>query len=199
MKFLVFLFLIAIQHLGCSQNTIESALIHKTSKDSAIVELQLSKTINESRMGLWKNGDYDIYVEISPLEQYLRTSYEDMIRAKREINMNDSVNLQVYKTFAQRYLEAANQLKEAQNGFDLRGLVLYIGNGNEEQKKGNSSIIDGYIKESVMKGDAAVFYKGERIYTLKRRTDADLSMSIIRIYKDHIDNCAYTYFGYINW
>lgn len=200
MKFILLIFLMAITHLVYSQNAIESPpLIHNRSADSVIVEFQLSKTINESRMGLWKNGDYDIYIQIDTLEVSLRKSYEELLNATNKIDINDTVNLKRYKIYTERYLNAANQLKEAKNGFDLRLLVLYIGNDNEKQNKGNSSIVDEFVKGLVCKGNASVFYKGKRIYTLKRRTDSDLVMSIIRIYKDQITNCAYTYYGYINW
>lgn len=107
--------------------------------------------------------------------------------------------LSICEPSAKRYLEALNQLENAQNNFDLRSLIVYIGRYNEEQYKGNSSTISTLIKSYVQNGNAIVLYKGIRIYTLKRVIYWDYVMSIIQIYYDEPNNWVFNYFGHVNW
>lgn len=150
-------------------------------------------------MGVWENGDYKIYIEMQPLQEGFRSDYVSLMNVMETQYQHDSVTSLRYKMYAERYLIASNQLKMAGHGFDLRKLVLYIGPDNEEQNKGNSYTVDMLIRQSVEKGNAVLFYKGKRIFTLQKQVYSDYMMSNIKIYYNQSDNCAYNYTGHINW
>lgn len=195
----MFLFLMAVQIIGHAQNTPESSLILNQATDSVVVEIQLSATWNESRTGVWENGDYKIYVEIAPLEETFRNESGSLIHILENQLKEDSVTAARYKMYAERYAQAANQLQAAENGFDLRSLVVYVGPDNAEANKGSSHTVDVYVRQCVENGNARVMYKGERIFTLKKQIRWNYILSDIRIYYNQMDNCAYNYIGHINW
>lgn len=186
-----------IQH---AQNTEEKILKHHRFQDTSYTEIQLSRTLdlNDAKMGVWKTKDYDVYIKIQSLLDTLRFDYLSLIDLTEKYK-TDSNMLSICEPSAKRYLEALNQLENAQNNFDLRSLIVYIGRYNEEQYKGNSSTISTLIKSYVQNGNAIVLYKGIRIYTLKRVIYWDYVMSIIQIYYDEPNNWVFNYFGHVNW
>jgi hypothetical protein len=101
--------------------------------------------------------------------------------------------------YAARYLRAADQLKAAKNGFDLKSLVVYIGPENQTQNQCKSVTVDIMVRQALEKGNAAVYYKGKRIFSLHKLILADSMMSTIWIYKDVRENSAYVFNGHINW
>ncbi|KOY86191.1 hypothetical protein AD998_08540 [bacterium 336/3] len=154
-------------------------------------------------MGLWTNGDYKIYVELSVLEADFRDVYKSYINVSTNRKNMDTVTVNLYKATAERYLFVAEQLKVAKNGFDLRNLVIYFGLDNEQQNKGDSFIVESYIRQLVERGNAALFYKGNRIFTLKKimqleGTGVGFGYEV-RIYFDNAENYAFKYYIHNNW
>ncbi len=80
--------------------------------------------------------------------------------------VQDSNVINHYKVTATRYDVAATCTEEAKNGFNLQELILYEGVADVKQHSGISRIIERYIKQLVEQGNALVFYKGQRIYSL---------------------------------
>lgn len=127
----------------------------------------LSKTIDESRMGHWSQGDYDIQVGMNDLETSIRKANDGFLNAMATYKFPDSSGAIFYKNSSDRYLLAANQLKNAQQGFNLRKLILYDGPNLNQSNVGNSQVVLKFIKDLFYKGKTVVYYKGERIYTFK--------------------------------
>jgi hypothetical protein len=184
MKFILILFLIIQQFFGYAQNDIE---------------FKLSKTIDESRMGYWINGDYKVYVEMKIIEQNCRDEHKSLIQTIQSQPKTDTANIPYYQFAADRYLIAANQLKEAKNGFDLKSLVIYHGPNKKENNIGYSYAVLLLIRHQVEKGNALVYYKGERIFSLKVNVKSDDYSRSVKIYYDQIDNCVFTDFEHFGW
>lgn len=167
--------------------------------DTARMELLLNPSIDSTKCGVWETGDYKISIPLQSLTDYIEENYLSLIGVMEKDSQRDTSLYNLYKISADRYLNAHNQLKAAQHGFDLRKLVLYVGLENIEYNKGSSTEIELYVRSMLEKGDAVVHYKGQRIKKMNKITHADLVMSTIKIYFDDENNFAFTYFGYINW
>jgi hypothetical protein len=154
MKKIVFLFLLTMGLAGHAQ---------------IVSEINLSKTMHETRLGLWVKGDYKVHVSLDSLEKSFRLAGEQTLKYAQTQGSSDST----YLFTAQRYLKAADQLKAAENGFDLRSLVLYHGRNIEQNNEGNSYIVHSYVQSYVLGGNAMVYYKGTRVYVLKQQTIPD--------------------------
>src|SRR5688572_31387210 len=89
-------------------------------------EFPLSTQLDESRLGLWEQGNYHVYVKMEDLEFQYRQAGNGFIAAIRNNGFTDSTGA-IYQLNADRYLLAADQLKNAEDGFDLRKLVVYQG------------------------------------------------------------------------
>ncbi len=188
MKYILFLFLLSIPCLGYSQYS---------------SEIKLSKTLDESRMGLWTNGDYKMYIELNTLESSFRNTYNSYNQSTLRSYTEDTVTSKFYLLTAQRYLLAADLLKNAESGFNLRSLIIYFGVEDKQYDLGNSYIVGRYVTQMVESGNAAVYYKGERIYTLQRLITSqghglDYGYDAL-IYYDDKENCAITYYQHLGW
>lgn len=199
MKFIVFLFLVTVQLPGYAQDAEHPFFIPNQVKDSMHTEIQLAKTIDVSRMGIWETGAYKISIPLQQLEDGFRKDYASLMDALEHQYQNDTAAAARCKLYADRYLIAINELKDAVNGYDLKQLVVYIGPDNEAQNKGNSSTVDVLVRQSVENGNVVVYYKGKRIHSLHKLVQWDAVMSAIRIYHSQRDDCAYNYIGHVNW
>ena len=199
MKFILLLLLMALQQLSYAQDAAQPFLPPGFAKDSILTEIQLSKTIDESRMGIWETGTYKICIPLQALEEYFRKEHTSLIDAMEHQYRNDTAAAARCKLYAERYLLVVHQLKAAKNGYDLKQLVIYVGPNNEIYNRGNSSTVNMFIRQWVENGNAVVFHKGKRIYTLHKLVQWDAAMSAIKIYHTERDDCAYNYIGHINW
>lgn len=196
MKTVLTALLIAIHCLGYSQNELTPFL---PPIDSFYGEINLSDTINPLYCSVWENGDYKIYIETAPFKTRLQIEYLSLVDMAKNTDKSDTTTLRRLNMYIDRYLIAVNQMKEAQSGFDLKQLIVYIGPNNIELNKGNSSYIETYVRQSLERGQAAVYYKGQRIFKLRTRVLADYIMSTINIYYDDDKNYCFNYIGYLNW
>jgi hypothetical protein len=168
-----------------------------------VSEITLSKTIDESRMGIWTQGDYHIHIELNTLDSIFRNSYESYRTSNSYQQHQDTLTASFYAITSKRYLLAANQLKEASNGFDLRKLVLYFGQENERENSGNSFIVARQINHFVETGNAVVYYKGKRLQSLIRQMKMQgegLNFGYtIMIYAEDSTNCVVQYDQHVGW
>ena len=199
MKFILVILLIATRFFGFSQESSDPELKLTRQIDTVVTEIQLNPSLDTLKSSYWENGDYKIYIKTQAFIAYLQNEYTSLVRAMQlEIN-NDSLTLDRYNLYANRYLKAINQIDTTENGFNLRQLILYIGPENNERNKGNSDIVELYVRMAVENGNAPVFYRGERIFKLKKVIMNDYIMSTIKIYFDDEKNYLFSYYGHINW
>ena len=199
MKFILVILLIATRFFGFSQKSSEPVMKLIQPIDTVITEIQLNPSLDTSKSSFWENGDYKIYIKTQAFIAYLQNEYSSLERGKQLDINKDSLTLDRYNLFATRYLKAINQIDTTENGFDLRQLILYIGPENSERNKGNSEIVELYLRNSVENGNATVFYQGKRIFKLKKRILNDYIMSTIKIYFDDEKSYVFSYYGHINW
>jgi hypothetical protein len=128
--------------------------------------IELSTKMPDSRMGVWTKGNYTILLTLDSIYTHLQRSQQGMIKAIEYYSEQDSNFINYYEATANRYNEAARHIENAKDGFDLQTLVLYEGREDVKQNNSNSRILESYIKQLVEQGDAPVFFKGMRIYTL---------------------------------
>lgn len=196
--FFLTLVLLGITHLGFTQisDSIRTTLPGVETFDS---ELQLSDSLLEDNLGLWQKGDYDVYVPIDGYEKYLKETHESLVKAIETLPETDSTNRVRYQLYIDRYAKAVDQISRAENGFDLRSLVVYIGPDNIKDKEMLTSDVNQYVQKLVQEGQAIVYYKGQRIYRLKVRFMKDFVMSVYTYYYETPSNNIFNYYGYINW
>ena len=167
-----------------------------------IHEIKLSGSLNETRMGKWTMGDYSVYIEMSSLETSFRNTGNSYLKSVSGYPNDDSTAI-FYKLTAQRYLEAADQLHNAGNGFDLKSLRVYYGPGNENENSIHSFIVQNYVRRLVKSGMSAVYYQGKRVYILKRlhkQEGEGLSYDYLSlIYFDDIENCLFKDYHHVGW
>lgn len=167
-------------------------------------EIILSRELEMSRTGDWTQGDYKIQVDLNELETSLRITSHTYFNAIELYQLKDTDAIKYYTHTARRYELAANTLAKAGQEFDLKNLTVYLGIENINQTIGNSKIIEGYIKQSVMNGNACVFYKGNRVYKLLSRyiaTGAEILDSgyETRIYVEDEENCIFNEYTHLGW
>ena len=199
MKFSLVILLIATRFLGFSQESSDPVMKLIQPIDTVITEIQLNPSLDTLKSSYWENGEYKIYIKTPAFIAYLQNEYSSLVRAMElEIN-KDSLTLDRYNVYATRYLKAINQIDTTENGFDLRQLILYIGPENSERNKGNSEIVELYLRNAIENGNASVFYRGKRIFKLKKLIINTYVMSEIKIYFDDDKSYVFSYFGHINW
>jgi hypothetical protein len=199
MKFLLTVLLAGILHTASAQTGSQPMLKPGIAVDSHLYEIRLSDSLQSGKMGVWQNGDYQIWVNIEAMETSFRKDYDDLMNAINTQYKNDTLTSARIQMYAARYLRAADQLKAAKHGFDLKSLVVYIGPENEIQNQGNSSTVHIMVRQSLENGKAIVYFQGKRIFSLKKLILSDYMMSTIWIYKDVRENSAYVFNGHINW
>jgi hypothetical protein len=188
MKQILVHFLLALPFFGYTQNH---------------YQIKLSDTLNETRMGLWAEGDYKIYIELDIVETSFRNTGKGfIINAGVSDNYEDSFAA-VYNLTAKRYLKAVDQLQNAENGFDLRKLVVYYGPENKKENLGNSFAVESVVKQLLENGRAAVYYKEKRVFNLNKRDEPqgvglDFGYTIT-IYFEDVENYIYKYHKILGW
>lgn len=199
MKSIFALLLLLSQIKGYSQVDSNKYSSPFPAMDSIYYEIQLNKSLDTVNNCYWKNGDYKIFIQREKVLNYLDEYYSGITSAM-QTNLGGDTGLQRRNTmYAARYLKALIQVKEIDSSFNLRSLVVYTGYDNAERNKGNSAEIETYVRQLVENGQAVVYYKGQRVFKLKKRVVNDIVMSTINIYYDDDKNYAFFYFGYINW
>jgi hypothetical protein len=195
---LVIIAFLGMKHIGFTQinDSLRATLPGSETYDS---EMQLSDMVPETNLGLWQKGDYNVYVPIDGYEKNLKESYESLVKAIKELPETDSTNRVRYQLYIDRYALALEQINKAENGFDLKTLVVYIGPENIKDKEMLTSDVNLYVQKLVQEGQAIVYYKGQRIYRLKIRYTMDVIMSTYTYYYDTPSNSIFNYYGYINW
>jgi hypothetical protein len=164
--------------------------------------IQLSKTLDENRMGKWIQGDYEIRIELDTLEAIWLEYGKSCFDAAKTYAAGtiDSVNC-VHS--ANRYMKAAEQMKQAENDFDLRTLVVYYGPPREIENPDNSPMTGYIVRQLLEHGQAVVHYKGKRISMLKHTTTTDgpdyISGYMVMIYYDDVENCLYKEYHHQGW
>lgn len=167
-----------------------------------IYEINLSRTLDESRMGTWTKGDYIVNIELDLLEPLIRNIAKQYIDGTTNLNSEDSIAT-VFNLSGRRYHDAADLVKNSKNGLDLNKLVVYFGQENEKDNMGNSSTIENFVIQLVENGRATVDYKGERVFRLNKRHDSkgsglDYGDDIL-IYFDDPENYIFKYYRHLGW
>ena len=189
MRFFFFILLTILCNLGHSQTN---------------SEIILSRELEMSRTGDWTQGDYKIQVDLNELETNLRSISRTYLNAIELYQLKDTDAIKYYTHTAQRYQLAVNTLAKAGQEFDLKNLTLYLGIEKINQHTGNSKMIEGFIKQSVMNGSVIVFYKGTRIYKLLSQYKATGTEILdsgyeTRIYVEDEENCIFKDYTHLGW
>lgn len=187
MKHILILFFLTLQLLGHSQH---------------YNEIKLSKTLNESRLGVWPMGDYEVFISLVELENSFRSSGNSFLNPEFKNYYSDSV-IASYNLSAKKYLDIAEQLKKAENGFDLRRIIVSDNGNNEKESVEYSIEVEIRIKQFLRNGSAVVYYKGKRIHELKARyqpqgTGLDFGYDVL-IYFDDEKNYVLKYNEHLGW
>lgn len=166
--------------------------------------LLLSKNIDESHIGWWTKDNFIIGIKIEVLEKKLNASCNSFQYAIDNYTFADSSGLAFYKDNLERYSHIADQLKNEKNDFNLQKIILYDGLYDEVKEKGNSTVIENIIKNELSAGNAIVYFKGIRIYTLQTiyeiiDTDFVSHNSCYTIYYDTIENLLYKDCSVYGW
>jgi hypothetical protein len=168
-----------------------------------ISEFTLSNDIPETRLGIWEKGDYKSLIEIDALTINFKNAvagYSKYI----EYTYTDSLSRLFYNQMITRYNVAIEQLEKAKNNYDLKNIVLYYGLDDAERNKEKSVIVEENVMQFVKYGKAIVYYKGDRIYTLKSKTiltgDEILNRGYeTKVYYNNPDNCINIYYYHLGW
>jgi hypothetical protein len=167
--------------------------------DTSLNELSLNDTLDTLKCGHWAKGDYIIYIKLAPFLAMIEHEYASLLEAREKDKGTNPELLEIYDATIKRFSTAIHQLREGKEGFDLRQLVLYVGLDNSLRDAGHGIELELYVRSYVEKGNVAIYYKGQRIDTLKCRVVSDVVMSTINLYYDDDKNSLFQYYGYINW
>jgi hypothetical protein len=178
-------------------------------------EIQLKRTFDDSRLGYWVNGAYTVQVKLDSLEANFRRNVQNCANGIAYYGDKDSNLVNYYNATAKRYQTAINKMESAVDSFDLKSLVVYEGLEDVSQNTGNSRVVERYVKQVVEQGNAIVFYKGQRIYTLHCSSelsalskDANGEVNVaeilnrgheIRTYYDQPDDCIFIEYYILGW
>jgi hypothetical protein len=197
MKVLIFLFILTITFSASTQTR---------------WEIELSNKISDTRMGIWKTGDYCIFVELDSITNDLIQNKEGHARSFYYYCDKDSNLSDYFEASLNRYDRAIHKIKNASKGFDLQTLIVYDGAENNDLNKSKSRIIERLIKQFVEKGNAIVYYKGQRIFKLTYLSEdlnsgnATDSMTDIlnrgyeiKTYFDNPGNCIFSESYILGW
>jgi hypothetical protein len=135
-----------------------------------IHQFELSKTMNESKMGYWTKGNYTIYIDLNTLESNFRASSKQYNEAAVKYTFADSNAIILYKKTGRKYLEAADILSHATNGFDLRK-IRFDTDSAEYSNIYTLPKLENLIMQNFTSGKAALYYKGQRVYICKSQTE----------------------------
>ena len=168
-----------------------------------ISEITLIKDTPETRLGIWKKGDYKTLIELDALTSNLKnavTGYSKYI----EYSYTDTLSTLFYNQMITRYNVAIEQLEKAKNNYDLKNIVLYYGLDDMDRNKESSAIIEENVMQFIKRGKAIIVYKGERIYSLKSKFtltgDDFLNRGYeTKVYYETPDNCVNIYNYHLGW
>ena len=132
-------------------------------------QFELSKSMNESKMGYWIKGNYTIYIDLIELESNFRASSKQYNEAALNYKFADSNSIILYKKTARKYLEAADILSHASNGFDLRK-VRFDTDSAEYSNLYTLPKLENLLFQKFTQGKAVLYYKGQRMSTCKYQT-----------------------------
>ncbi len=167
--------------------------------------LELSKNLEAFKSGVWINGDYTIYVDRSILAANFRLEAQNAKKSKEYYGDKDSNLVNYFMGNATRYQKAADQLENGNDQMDLRTLILYNGTEDIRQNVGSSTIIGTAVKQLVEQGNAIVYYKGKRIFTLQCTAELINQNDILnhgyetRIFYDDKENCIFRDYHIMGW
>jgi hypothetical protein len=194
-KYIFLALLFAAKGTVLAQNDGKALLKPYHFTDTVNYEIVLSRELDQSRMGVWNIGDYEICIDMKTLEDVFLTEYRTVSIQFDSLPYAASVGLLDFRAFAEKYLLVAKLLNNGDDGFDLRSIVLYYGPDNIQQNTGNSIIVELIIRQLVERGAAAVYYKGNRIYNLQKQILSDDFRAIINVYYDQPDDSIFLYVG----
>lgn len=196
MKFLFLLSFLAINLIAFSQSQWEIVLSHEAPVP---------------RMGNWVRGDYNVFISLDTLSMHFRRCEQSITRSLEYYKDQDSSLANYFRATQNRYGRAATQLEQAENGFDLKTLIIYEGIENSNRNLEDFAILESYLKQRVEQGKAMVFFKGKRIYTLcgnyemSNQGRVDTVQDIlnrgyeIRTFYDEPDNCLFFEVQILGW
>jgi len=178
-------------------------------------EIQLKSTLDDSRLGYWVNGAYTIQVNLDSVDVNFRRMVQNCVNGIAYYGDKDSNLVNYYDATAKRYQTAINKMESAVDSFDLKSLVVYEGLEDVSLNAGKSSVIERFVKQFVDQGNAIVFYKGRRIYTLQcsselsplsKNANSEVNVAEIlnrgheiRTYYDQPDDCIFIEYYILGW
>jgi len=174
-------------------------------------EIELSQEIPAPRMGVWINGDYTVYVALDTLAKHFRSCEQSTTKSLTYYENRDSSLENYFRATQQRYGNAARQLEQAANGFDLKTLNIYEGIENAKRNMEDFAILERYLKQRVEQGKAIVCFKGVQIYTLCYQSESNLKVGnltvseilnngyITKAFYDEPDNCLFFEYTHLGW
>lgn len=178
-------------------------------------EIQLKSTLYDSRSGYWVIGAYTVQVKLDSLEANFRRNVQNCTNGIAYYGDKDSNLVNYYTATAKRYQTAVNQMESAVDSFDLKSLVVYDGLEDVRLNAGNSGVVERYVKQVVEQGNAIVFYKGKRIYTLhciselsalSKNANSEVNVAEIlnrgheiRTYFESPDDCIFIEYYILGW
>jgi hypothetical protein len=157
-------------------------------------KIYLCDTLNEERMGIWTIGKFKIYVGLDLIEKRLRSDAENY----KNSGQQDSI----FAITARRCFKAADELKNAENGFNLQLLVVYYGLENETLYTGNSPVVSDIVRGLVLQGLAVIYKNDLRIDVLTRKESKvkyKHNSSKTIIYYKHKKNVIYEWTNRRSW
>ncbi len=134
-------------------------------------EIELSHESPVPRMGKWVRGDYTIMISLDTLSMHFRRCEQSITRSLEYYKDQDSNLANYFRATQNRYSRAATLLEQGENGFDLNTLIIYEGIEHSNRNLEDSRILESYLKQRVEQGKDLVFYKGKRIFTLRRSSE----------------------------
>lgn len=167
--------------------------------------IALSQSTLDGRKGLWAIGDYLIQIDLQKINTLLYTTTKDYANAILRCKEADSNLVNYYKPTVKRYQKATNLLINSNRDVDLRTLIIYNGIDDAKQDVGNSAWLAYQIEHLVKTGQAIVYYKGKRIYSLNIQSELKEEGDILnrhyihRIYVDDIENCIFNNYVNMGW
>lgn len=139
-------------------------------------------------MGFWTRGDYTIYIDLNSLETSFRASSKEYDKSSTYYTFSDSNGSNLYSRTALKYLEAAEILSQASNGFDLRKVQFDKGSVDYSPYLFTLPKLEVLVMNQFKSGKAAMYYKGIREYTCKYQT-----LSYGKEILDHGNTTTYFY------
>lgn len=167
--------------------------------------IELSENLEAFKAGVWINGDYTIYVDRYILATNFRLEAQNATKSIAYYGDKDTNLVNYFIGNAKRYQQVADQLENGSEQLDLRLLILYNGLEDSRQNHGSSPIVENALKEFINKGNAIVYYKGKRIYTLQRTSKLINSDDILshgyehRTFVDNSENCLFIETVILGW